>query len=196
MSEFCGHVRALYSYLSLLLSVSLALRLSISLSLSCSPSFYLSLSCSSSLYLSLTPWRVLKFCSCWQLASSRGFQSRPSSPPTFALSLAARVKQGIQCRRIFPFNICTISHICTTEFAVDSWSPLTTRFSKPFSLHFSVQSTWLWTGNYSRFCLLHLHKLSILCFWAFPMSKGIQNAFCLSGIFDYFRRDALGIMRK
>lgn len=34
-----------------------------------------------------------------------------------------------ESRRIFPFNICTISHICTTEFAVDSFSPLTTRFS-------------------------------------------------------------------
>lgn len=86
-------------------------------------------------------WRVLKFCSCQSsLASSRGFQSRPlyhfcSSPPWHVSN------RSIESRRIFPFNICTISHICTTEFAVDSFSPLTTRFSLTFHLSFPSASS-------------------------------------------------------
>lgn len=126
-------------------------------SLSPSLSICLSFSCSHC--------RVLKFCSCQSsIASSRGFQSRPSfatpATLTFCLSLSlfrsllwgrpflARVKQGIQSRRIFPFNIYTISHICTTGICCWFTKPAYhTIFQPVFPMQFYAQSIRLWTGN-------------------------------------------------
>lgn len=116
-------------------------------------------------------WRVLKFCSCQSsLASSRGFQSRPlyhfcSSPPWHVSN------RSIESRRIFPFNICTISHICTTEFAVDSFSPLTTRFSLTFHLSFPSASALLFRPN---------HLMNMKNF------QRVVHFLVSAGIFDYF----------
>lgn len=79
--------------------------------------------------------------------------------------------RSIESRRIFPFNICTISHICTTEFAVDSFSPLTTRFSLTFHLSFPSASALLFRPN---------HLMNMKNF------QRVVHFLDRAGIFDYF----------
>lgn len=76
-----------------------------------------------------------------------------------------------ESRRIFPFNICTISHICTTEFAVDSFSPLTTRFSLTLFTWVSLLLPSLFRPN-------HLMNMK-------NVQRVVHFLVC-SGIFDYF----------